>query len=147
MSDMTPRIKEMVDAAVKEFETRLPCMSRSCDNNGVLTVQGVDGEPEQEQCEYCHRQRFPEIEWLRTTLTSITENAVASERARLREGVEGMKRKHWVFECNGAHGGKGCYETFCDDKSRLGECTSKDAQTIRAHNAALTATLEALEKI
>lgn len=122
---MNHSIKEMVDAAVKRFSS-----TRFGDN------EHQDNKMEEEMCT-----------WLQKTLTSITENAVASERARLREGVEGMKRKHWVFECNGAHGGKGCYETFCDDKSRLGECTSKDAQTIRAHNAALTATLEALEKI
>lgn len=47
--------------------------------------------------------------------------------------VEGRKKTHRVFECNGAHGGKGCFESWCEDQN----CRSQDAVEVRAHNAAL----------
>ena len=52
------------------------CINSQCDNNGVLVVMGRDGEPEQEQCEYCYRVRFPEIETYRQTLTATHNNAI-----------------------------------------------------------------------
>ncbi len=35
----------------------------------------------------------------------------------VKEMVEGRKKYHKEFECNGAHNGKGCYETFCEDQN------------------------------
>lgn len=60
---MNPIIKEMVDAAVKEFDQ----------------ISGVSPKA----IDYFYSPKIKE--WLRTTLTSITEKAVASERARIRE--------------------------------------------------------------
>ena len=65
---MNHSIKEMVDAAVKRFSS-----TRFGDN------EHQDNKMEEEMCT-----------WLQKTLTSITENAVASERARIREGVGGL---------------------------------------------------------
>ena len=62
---MNPSIKEMVDAAVKEFEKELSKIV----HRGVVDFASAIG-------------------LARTTLLSITEKAVASERARIREGVE-----------------------------------------------------------
>jgi len=50
---MPPRLERMIEWNVPE------CINSQCDNNGCLTVAGRDGEPEQEQCEYCHRERLP----------------------------------------------------------------------------------------
>lgn len=63
---------------------------------------------------------------------TIDEAARAAAEAAMLES-----KKHFAFECNGAHGGKGCYETFCEDNSRLGPCKSTDAIEVRAHNAAI----------
>lgn len=62
---------------------------------------------------------------------SITEHIIRDERNRLREAVdsnfiskaelreriEWMKKYHKEFECKGAYGGRGCYETFCEDQN------------------------------
>jgi len=40
-----------------------------------------------------------------------------TELKTLLEKVEGMKKYHKEFECNGANNGKGCYETFCEDQN------------------------------
>lgn len=48
--------------------------------------------------------------------------------------LEGMKKEHREFECNGAHGGKGCYESWC----HIDTCTSKDAMHCKSYNQALT---------
>lgn len=62
------------------------------------------------------------------------EATVREEMARI---VENNKRKHFVFECGGAHGGRGCNETFCEDNSKLGPCTSEDAREVRKHNSTI----------
>lgn len=62
---------------------------------------------------------------------------------KVRELVESKRKKHFIFECNGAYGGKGCYETFCEDTK--GHCKSDDAKETRAYNQALDDLLQALE--
>lgn len=57
-----------------EFDKKFPCIDPNCDNNGVTwhVISGYDsyGEPsleqEQLQCQYCHEQRFPHIEFIAT---------------------------------------------------------------------------------
>lgn len=80
---MNPSIKEMVDAAVAEFSDeffhlKVPC---HCPKGGLYE----DGRT----CSNCFGTEYqldpPIMKWLRTTLADITENAVASERARVRE--------------------------------------------------------------
>ncbi len=64
---MNPSIKEMVDAAVAEL--------------------GRKSEPINDHLWYVDPEK------IKTALLSITEKVVASERARLREAVEGLKKE------------------------------------------------------
>jgi len=43
------------------------------------------------------------------TLLAIAEGEVAR--------LEGERKWHKEFECNGANNGKGCFETFCEDQN------------------------------
>lgn len=83
----TPTVEEIVE----EFAERFPCISNNCDNNGTLTVQDCDGEPAAEQCEYCHRQRFEDQAWFRTTLL-----AYGAEREA--KGAEALKAVRYMLE-------------------------------------------------
>ena len=85
----TPRIEETVE----EYAETHPCISKCCDGGGTLTVQNVDGEPEQEQCEYCYRQRFPDLAWLRTALTE-------AHQAGIDEAVEIVDDRHTWYNTN-----------------------------------------------
>jgi len=69
------------------------------------------------------------IDYWRKALT-LHEQAV---QERVVEVLEGMRKVHREFECNGAHGGKGCYEDWCDMKT----CTSADALACKEFNKAL----------
>lgn len=57
-------------------------------------------------------------------------------RAEIEE-IEGMKKVHKEFECNGANNGRGCYETFCEDQ----DCRNAPKEW----NSALTAVQERLK--
>lgn len=61
-------------------------------------------------------------------------SALDQQVAAIVEKLEGLKKVHKVFECNGAHGGRGCYESWCDMET----CTSIEALEMKANNAALT---------
>jgi len=46
----------------------------------------------------------------------IIECRLKEHDTKLVEAVEGLKKYHKEFECNGAHKGKGCYESWCEDQ-------------------------------
>jgi hypothetical protein len=122
-------ISKVVDAAVEEFWAKFvydPPGEEGVYGGTLLrpyelkTPQGGISEAE---------------DWLRTTLTDITEKAVASERARLREGVEGMKYPEIQHD-----DGSTTYPTF--DPSD----PNKDPLYMQhAHNAALSQVLALLQ--
>lgn len=65
------------------------------------------------------------VQWAEELLLSRDEALVA--------GLEGMKRQHREFECNGANNGRGCFESWCD----MAVCVSQEALACRNYNAAL----------
>jgi len=92
-------LQEEREAIVEEFAKDYhPCVSNCCNQKGVLTVQGAYGQPEQEQCEYCYRERFPIQDWLRQALLSHEEKVVARVREQIVDAVDLTKReiKHRV---------------------------------------------------
>jgi hypothetical protein len=70
---MPPRLEKLIAENVPK------CINSHCDNKGSLTVAGHDGEAEQEQCEYCYRERFP--------LQNLTLAAWNAALEAVREGV------------------------------------------------------------
>ena len=96
---MNPSIKEMVDAAVKELMRQMQL--------NIETLGRTDSTLEMV---------------VEETLTSITEKAVASERARIREGVEAKiqeARRH--FGPKGSRGTIVCWLCIEDER-----CTHED---------------------
>ncbi len=58
--------------------------------------------------------------------------------------AEGMKRKHWVFECDGPRPNKTTkHEDFCGDP----ECRSDDNKAVIAHNNTLSDLISHLTNI
>lgn len=64
------------------------------------------------------------------------EQATKKTLEAIREEIEKKRKYHKEFECNGAHNGKGCYETFCEDQ----ECRNAPKE----YNQALDDLLKAL---
>lgn len=56
------------------IEKLLPCIDPQCDNHGTTITVNSDGEPEQMQCEYCYRERFPIIEFHHQELQKARES-------------------------------------------------------------------------
>ena len=107
--------------------------------DGSYTISASDAERWQRQIDADYKDlsepekesdRREAREYIPLITTAMHAAAHATEKAG-----EVDEKKHFAFECNGAHGGRGCYETFCEDKSSLGPCTSKEAAEVRAHNA------------
>lgn len=55
------------------IEKVLPCIDPHCDNHGTTITVNRDGEPEQMQCEYCYRERFPILDWHHQELQKARE--------------------------------------------------------------------------
>lgn len=68
----------------------------------------------------------------------LTLNLLEAERERWGS----MRKVHRVFECNGAHNGRGCYETWCD----MENCNSKEAIEFRIYNQAIDDQIRQLDE-
>lgn len=82
-----------VDEIVEEYKKRHPCINSMCDGEGTLTLADFNNEPYPEQCEYCYRKRFEDIEWLTEALHSYT----ASRELKVREEeIDALDK--WLWE-------------------------------------------------
>lgn len=56
----------LIDRTLELVEKEIvgTCINPTCDQNGTAMSMGKDGEPEPEQCEYCHRERLPLLDVL-----------------------------------------------------------------------------------
>ena len=77
-----------IERAVEEYGKAHPCINNQCDNAGCLMIVGQNGETEQEQCEYCYRERFTDLDWLRTALTTTRKEAIEDCLAELPEEMQ-----------------------------------------------------------
>lgn len=64
-------------------------------------------------------------------------NLLASHNNSLVERLEWLKKVHKEFECNGAHGGRGCFESWCEDQ----DCRNAPKE----HNKAITEAQELIK--
>ena len=60
--------------------------------------------------------------------------------AKVRESIEGKRKKHWVFECNRGGKERAAFETFCGNV----DCKSEDNKRVVSYNEALTDLLSLL---
>ncbi len=59
------------------IEKLLPCIDPQCDNHGTTITVNSDGEPEQMQCEYCYRERFPILDFIHQELQKARDELAA----------------------------------------------------------------------
>jgi len=85
---------------------------------------------------------FEQVEKITTFWLTLIEEELSRQREEMMEKVEGMKKEHREFECNGANNGKGCYEDWCNIET----CTSKDAIECKTYNQAIEDLLKALKE-
>ena len=52
-----------------------------------------------------------------STVKVFIKGILLQEKTKWKGEVEGLRKVHHEFECNGAHNGKGCYECWCDDQN------------------------------
>ena len=71
------------------IEKVLPCIDPHCDNHGTTITVNRDGEPEQMQCEYCYRERFPILDWHHQELQKAREE----ERKIIKLRIDYDRRK------------------------------------------------------
>lgn len=112
--------------------------------NGKLTKIEVNGKQDKEEWEKEFDEKFAQDQtgekvegWLAmntgrlidgnetefskiatpSDIHSFISKLLQSKEQELRENIEGMRKYHREFECNGANNGKGCYETWCEDQN------------------------------
>ena len=57
---------------LQEFDEKLPCVNRGCDNNGSIAHQVGEDDWEQEQCQWCDEVRLPFKQFLSNTIDALT---------------------------------------------------------------------------
>jgi hypothetical protein len=70
-------------------------------------------------------------------LESFISKAISQREKEIAEDVNKLKKYHKEFECNGAHNGRGCYESWCEDQ----ECRNAPKE----YNQAITDVLSILK--
>ncbi len=76
---------------------------------------------------------------------SFLRSSINAKLDEVVRGMEGMKKKHHIFECNGPRkDGTRKYEDWCDDENN---CQSNDAVEVRTNNAALSSAIERINKL
>lgn len=115
--------------------TTIPCCEKCVGTDVNHDMQKMEEVCTNPSCP-CHKPKEPA--W------DEVESALTTDREETLRVLEGMKQKHWVFECSGPRPDKTTkFEDWCDDP----ECRSDDNKRVKAHNTALDDAISELKKI
>ena len=82
------------------IEKLLPCIDPQCDGHGTTITVNRDGEPEQMQCEYCYRERFPILDFIHQELQKAREEGYRDGYQRGQRQGEVNVIGHMIGEYN-----------------------------------------------